>query len=191
MTCKGLISTLYETKRKRSWDGIPKRPTFPKWIPTNQHPDSKSGPGASCHLHHEVNVHKDAHQWEKRQSRYLGTKQNIYIYFLDTTGWPRKRSLTYSGQEWESPTPTQLCISVPTHLVHLTRGCKNTQNLPWLVWLSGFSASLWTKVAGLIPSQDTSLRCASGPQQGAFERQPHLDVSLPLFLSSLTLSKNK
>ena len=38
------------------------------------------------------------------------------------------------------------------------------------------------KVAGLIPSQGTGLGCGPGPQWGAHERQPHIDVSLPLFL---------
>ena len=37
------------------------------------------------------------------------------------------------------------------------------------------------RVAGSIPSQGTYLGCSSGPQQGAHERQPHIDVSLPLF----------
>ena len=36
--------------------------------------------------------------------------------------------------------------------------------------------------ASSIPSQGTSLGCGPGPQQGVFERQPHIDVSLPLFL---------
>ena len=38
------------------------------------------------------------------------------------------------------------------------------------------------RVAGLIPSQDTCLGCRPGPQVGARERQPHIDVSLRLFL---------
>ena len=37
-------------------------------------------------------------------------------------------------------------------------------------------------VAGSIPSQGTCLGCGPGPQWGAHERQPHIDVSLPLFL---------
>ena len=37
-------------------------------------------------------------------------------------------------------------------------------------------------VARSIPSQGTCLGCRSDPQQGAHERQPHIDVSLPLFL---------
>ena len=38
------------------------------------------------------------------------------------------------------------------------------------------------KVTGLISSQSTCLGCGLGPQLGACERQPHIDVSLPLFL---------
>ena len=40
------------------------------------------------------------------------------------------------------------------------------------------------RVAGLIPSQGTCLGCGPGPQQGACKRQPHIDVSLLLFLPS-------
>ena len=45
------------------------------------------------------------------------------------------------------------------------------------------------RVAGSIPSQDTYLDCRPGPQQGALERQPHIDVCLPLS-PSLPLSKS-
>ena len=47
-------------------------------------------------------------------------------------------------------------------------------------------------VMGLIPSQGTCLGCGPGPQLGVYERQPHIDVSLPLcfFLSPL-LKRNK
>ena len=38
------------------------------------------------------------------------------------------------------------------------------------------------RVAVLIPSQGTCLGCRPGPQFGAHERQPHMDISLPLFL---------
>ena len=38
------------------------------------------------------------------------------------------------------------------------------------------------KVRGLIPSQGTYLGCGPGPQERTCERQPHIDVSLPLFL---------
>ena len=36
------------------------------------------------------------------------------------------------------------------------------------------------RVASSIPSQGTCLGCGPGPQQGVCERQPHIDVSLPL-----------
>ena len=38
------------------------------------------------------------------------------------------------------------------------------------------------RVTGLIPSWDTGLGCGPGSRCGAWERQPHIDVSLPLFL---------
>ena len=37
-------------------------------------------------------------------------------------------------------------------------------------------------VAGSIPSWGTCLGCGPGPQCGAHEQQPHIDVPLPLFL---------
>ena len=37
------------------------------------------------------------------------------------------------------------------------------------------------RVAGSIPSQVTCLGCRPGPRWGAHERQPHTDVSFPLF----------
>ena len=40
------------------------------------------------------------------------------------------------------------------------------------------------KVTDSIPSQGTCLGRGADPQWGAHERQPHIDVSLPLFLSS-------
>ena len=38
------------------------------------------------------------------------------------------------------------------------------------------------RVDGSIPSQGTRLGCRPGPQLGLCEGQPHIDVSLPLFL---------
>ena len=40
------------------------------------------------------------------------------------------------------------------------------------------------RVTSSIPSQDTRLGCRPGPQQWAHERQPHTDISLPIFLLS-------
>ena len=49
------------------------------------------------------------------------------------------------------------------------------------------------RVLSSIPSQGTCLGCWPGevPGSGAHERQPHIDVSLPLFLLPSPLSKNK
>ena len=41
---------------------------------------------------------------------------------------------------------------------------SETLTWPWLVWLSGLSDSLWTRVTGLIPSQDTCPGCRPDPQ---------------------------
>ena len=38
------------------------------------------------------------------------------------------------------------------------------------------------EVIGSILSQGTCLGCRPGPQQGVCKRQPHIEVSLPLFL---------
>ena len=39
------------------------------------------------------------------------------------------------------------------------------------------------RVSGSIPGQGTCLDCGPGPQLGAHERHPHIDVSLPPFPS--------
>ena len=47
------------------------------------------------------------------------------------------------------------------------------------------------RVTGSIPSQGTCLGCEPGPQWGPCERQPHIDISLPLSLpSQLSLKIN-
>ena len=38
------------------------------------------------------------------------------------------------------------------------------------------------RVTSSIPSPGTCLGCRPGPQWGTCEKQPHIDVSLPLFL---------
>ena len=42
--------------------------------------------------------------------------------------------------------------------------------------------SMNQRVTGSIPSQGTCLVCRPSPQLGAWERKPHIDVSLPVFL---------
>ena len=47
------------------------------------------------------------------------------------------------------------------------------------------------RVTGLIPSQGTCLGCGPGPWWGVHERQPHIDVSLPLVRPSPRSKINK
>ena len=47
-------------------------------------------------------------------------------------------------------------------------------------WMERWPAN--QRVAGLIPSQGTCLDWGPGPQLGAREGQPYIDVSLPVFL---------
>ena len=72
---------------------------------------------------------------------------------------------------------------------------KCTLNLLKQIIIALADVALWTecqsvnqRVTGLIPSQGTYLGCQPGPHWGARERKPHIDVSLPLFLT-LPLTK--
>ena len=95
-------------------------------------------------------------------------------------------------------------ILIPCILVYIKFACEiNVYNFSrYLTCIKVKNAALagvaqwfecWTlkeRVASSIPSQSTSLGCSPGPQQGEHDRQPHIDVSLPLSLPS-PLSKNK
>ena len=48
-------------------------------------------------------------------------------------------------------------------------------------WIEHWPAN--QRVTGSIPSQGTCLGCGPGPLCGVHEKQPHIDVSLILFLS--------
>ena len=59
------------------------------------------------------------------------------------------------------------------------------------MWLSGLSAGLQTKGSWVrFPVRAHAWVVGQVPSEGALERQPHSDVSLPLSLLS-PLSKNK
>ena len=63
---------------------------------------------------------------------------------------------------------------------------------PWPVWLREWVQPANQRATSLIPSLGTGLGCGPGPQLGAHERQPHIDVPLPLFLPPfLPLKINK
>ena len=87
----------------------------------------------------------------------------------------------YTGYPW-------YVIIIPMYNAHPYFSLKNWGQ-PWLVWLSGLSAGLFKGVSS-IPSQCTCLDCRLGPQKGAFERQIHIDVSLPFSIPS-PVSKNE
>ena len=53
-------------------------------------------------------------------------------------------------------------------------------------WIEHWPAN--QKVTGSIPGQDTYLDGGPGPWLGECKRQPHINVSLPLFSPSLPLS---
>ena len=64
--------------------------------------------------------------------------------------------------------------------------------MPWPVWLIGLSDSLQTKELPVrFPVRAHTWVFGTGLQQGAHEKQPHIDISLPLFLLPSPLSKNK
>ena len=83
---------------------------------------------------------------------YIGTKVNYIL-----------RIMGFSHQEL---------------LVNFSQSVK-TLLKPWLVWLSGLSASLRTKGSPFRFSVRAHARVVSQVPSG---RQPHIDVSLPLFL---------
>ena len=91
-----------------------------------------------------------------------------------------------------SSLPPSLCSSCAKNVfLHFFKDLKNQKNIALAgvaKWTECPQANQW--VASLIPSQGTFLGCKPGPQEGAHERQPHIDVSLPVSLS-LPLSKNK
>ena len=75
-------------------------------------------------------------------------------------------------------------------LIKVGGGFKKKPFKPWLVWLSGLSASLRTK--GLLvrfPVRALAWVVGQAPGGGAHERQPHIDVSLPFSLPSLFSKK--
>ena len=71
---------------------------------------------------------------------------------------------------------------------------QEIEKLPWLLGLSGLSLGCDPEGCRFYPSQDTCLGCGLGLQLGTCESQPHIDISLPLFLLPFLLSlkiKNK
>ena len=101
--------------------------------------------------------------------------------------------------------PTSMFLSLPYPLskkkkksISTCSGEEKKNKIKYNVWsLAGVVQ--WTErgpanqsVTGSIPSQGTCLGCRPDAQKVVCERQPHTDVSLPLFLppsSSLKINK--
>ena len=80
-------------------------------------------------------------------------------------------------------------VVLGTDTTHLVRGKTDQEPDIRRLSLAMAGVAQWTecrprnqRVAGSIPSQGTCLGCKPGPQV-VCEMQPHIDVSLPLFLS--------
>ena len=75
--------------------------------------------------------------------------------------------------------------------------CENKETIKRSLALAGVAQWIECqpenqRVTSSIPSQGTCLGCGPDPQLGVCERQPHIDVSLPLTLSlPLSLKINK
>ena len=110
-------------------------------------------------------------------------KYNVTAYG-DCENYVRSQGTTFEG-EWGI---TVLCT---VFLVSCLFFNKCLYFWPWLMaqWIKCKPVN--QRVSGSIPSQRTCLGYGPGPRQRACERQPHTDVSLPLFLLYFPLSKNK
>lgn len=84
----------------------PKRPLVLRKPLTYHHPDTKLGPGPEGHLHHQVNIHKDAHQWDDRHTRDLWAKS--------VNRWTHHRSVkgrSPTPPRWEGRLQSYLCCA--------------------------------------------------------------------------------
>ena len=73
----------------------------------------------------------------------------------------------------------------PVYNVHKKCGCYVLAGMAQ--WIECWSAN--QRVAGSIPSQGTCLGCRQDPLWKACKRQPHTDISLPLFSLPSSLEK--
>ena len=72
-------------------------------------------------------------------------------------------------------------LIVSEFLLQPSKGFYRSCSGWWVQWIECQPVN--QRVTGSIPNQGTYLGCWPGPQVGTLERQPHIDVSLPLFLS--------
>ena len=130
----------------------------------------------------------DGERWEI-WAICVGEVDGVWIY-LPTC--PRNRNLRNQHKNRSlilKPTETLaegnltfFCTIVTFFLPRAYRTPTKMSLQPWLVCSVDWAWTTNQRVTGSIPSQGTYLDCGLGPQWGAQERQPHIDVSLPLFL---------
>ena len=88
----------------RCWVQSFKKPLYSRKQLTKGIPDAKQGPGPRGCLHHQVNIHEDADQWEDRQSRDLWAESVHH--------WTQPRCLK------GTPYPTWVGDSCPPQALH-------------------------------------------------------------------------
>ena len=135
------------------------------------------------------NQRQQGNEWAwMSSSKTLRTKQ------IEVCIWPVGHSLLTAdlGEKFDKVwKKKRLSQNISSHKRYWlsTLSIKNIKFSPG--WCGSVDWVPACKPKGSIPSQGTHLGCGPGPQQGAHERQPHIDVCLPLFLPPFPLSKNK
>ena len=130
---------------------------------------------------HREAQHVDEGQLDHRMLSYGEDK------FFSTQHWGRQTG-SKSGSSldlaWSHVVFCALTMRVPCE-------CNKNAALAGVAqWIEHQSAN--QRITGSIPSQRTCLGCSPSPQEGALERQPHIDVSSLLSLSlPLSLKINK
>ena len=112
-----------------------------------------------------------------------------------TLGWPRVRLVFSMRALWRCFVVFNVTrnnfLRLYCDSCHISKHFFNKQ--PWLVWLSGLSASLQTKGSPVqFPVRAHAWVSGQVPIWGVYERRLHIDVFLPPFLPhSLSLKINK
>ena len=122
-------------------------------------------------------------EWCEQYAKFCIKVQEVYfylLYFSKIKQWRKsqetKKSVHKSGKGWEKyvkvgkrgHNDSTETFPLKTFFLIII--------LPWSVWLSGLSTSLW-KVTSSIPGQGTCLGAWPGPQLGVCQRQT-TDISL-------------
>ena len=105
----------------------------------------------------------------------ISHREDVLVYTLIITGE------RYSDKEME---PTGWEKIFENH-ISVKRLASRIYKEPWLVWLSGLSSRLLSNGSPVrFPVRVHAWVAGQVPSGRTHEGQPHIDVSLPLFLSS-------